>query len=156
MSSESEDKTIRDAIKTVIAAAADGARIYAWNVLSHDLADWPGLFETEEGGRHGWVIKRAAGDAKWKGNYQRARLWHDYDLLGFYGFRSGKEGDNSDDEFGEICDDVFAALKAAPRLGLDATIEEHELLQWQRITTINCGEETLHYAEGRLRVLLCC
>jgi len=149
------DAQIRDAIRDVIVAVHATARVYSWNVLSHDLADWPGLFTTAAGGRHGWIIKRASASAEWKGSGGRDRQMLSYDVWGFYGFRTGKLDDNSDDEFSVIVDAVYAAIKASPKLGLEC-IEEHGLLQWQRITTMNCGEETLHIAMGRLDVIHCC
>ena len=149
---EDLDKQIREATRNLYAAELPTAVIYPWNVLSHDLTEWPGLFGTT---RFGIVIKRSSVSAEWK-NAKRDRLQLDYDHWFFYKFRSGKIGDNSDDEFAEVLTKAHNCLKAEPRLGFDDEVEMHDLLQFRRITTINCGEETLHFAEGRLTVHLCC
>jgi len=147
------DEEVRHAIKGIVAAAATGAQVYEWNVLSHELAEWPGLFGTA---RHGWIIKRVEIETKWKniGGQRCIPTWT-YDIWGFYGFRSGAEGDNSDDEFSVIVDAVGTALKAKPTLDL-AEVEKHDLLQVLRNTTINCGQEVMHLAQCRLKVLICC
>ena len=151
------DKQTRVKIRDLIAAAYPAAMVYAWNALSHRMDEWPGLFRTSSGGTHGWIIKRAAAAGEWKQiSGLRDRQFWTYDIWGFYGFRAGKQGDNSDDEFGEICDTVYEAIRVEPRLAFDGTVEMHELLQWARIATINTGEETLHFAQGRLVVHLCC
>lgn len=149
------DQEIRHAIAGIITAVTSGAKVYEWNVLSHDLASWPGLFDEP---RHGWIIKRSAIESEWKQIIgKRERPTWTYDIWGFYDFRSGKEDDNSDDEFAVIVDAIGVALKNEPRLGLsDSEVEKHELLQVERITTIDCGEETLHLAQCRLKVHLCC
>ena len=149
------DQEVRHAIKGIIAAAASTAKVYEWNVLSHDLGEWPGLFRIT-GGTHGWIIKRSSTSSEWRNGIGREKPVWEYDIWGFYGFRSGKEGDNSDDEFAVIIDAVAAGLKASPRLGIDDEIERHELLQVNSNTTIDCGEQTLHIAQCRLEVKLCC
>lgn len=149
------DQEVRHAIKGIVAAAASGARVYEWNVLSHDLKEWPGKFRTAAGGTHGWIIKRVAVETEWKNGGRQRPAWI-YDIWGFYAFRSGKEGDNSDDEFAAIVDALSSGFLASPRLGIDGEVERHELLQVNAITTIDCGEETLHFAHCRLRVELCC
>jgi hypothetical protein len=150
--SSSEDQTIRVAIGGLIAAAQSSAVVYAWNVLSHNLSDWPGLFGAN---RFGAVIKRVTQLADRK-NASRDKRHETYDIWAFYKFRPGKTGDNSDDEFAQICQSIYDAIKASPHLGLDTLVEYHELVQWIQVTTIRCGEETLHYAAGRLKVNLCC
>lgn len=149
------DIQIRAKAGLIISAAYPTARVYSWNALSHDLADWPGLFRTTDSKTHGWIIRRVAQPSEWK-NPQRDRQKPEYDIYGFYKFRSGKLGDNSDDEFALIWDTVYEAFKAAPRLNFDTVVERHDLLQLVRLTTINTGEETLHFAQGRLKVHLCC
>lgn len=152
---ETIDKDIREAIGSLITAIfTTTAKVWTWNVLNHKFSEWPGLFRTA-GETHGWVIRNITQPSERK-NAQRDRITLDYDVLGFYEFRSGKEDDNSDDEFSVIRAQVYNAIKAEPRLGFDNEVEYHELLQWLVITTIKCGEETLHYAQGRLRVHLCC
>lgn len=79
-----------------------------------------------------------------------------YDIWGFYGFRSGTETDNSDNEFGAILDVVANAFTQEPKLTLSGGVRDHGLLQFAAITTIDCGEEILHFAQGRLIVNLCC
>ena len=66
------------------------------------------------------------------------------------------ENANSDNEFGEILDSVYEAFNLSPRLGFNQTVEYHDLLQFPRITTLESGEETLHFAQGRLVIHLCC
>lgn len=149
------DKQIRLAIKPLITISYAGAMVYPWNVLSHKLKEWPALFRMTNGSVHGWIIKRAETQSEWKNVAKRDRQSWPYDVLGFYGFRSGKQGDNSDDEFGEICDTVYENIRVSYNLGLDAIVEKHDLLQYRRLTTFNCGEETLHFAHGRLNVHLC-
>lgn len=144
------DQEVRHAIKGIIAAADTGAAVYEWNALSHNLAEWPGLFGDPA---HGWIIKRAVIDSEWKNAHFDRQAWT-YDVWGFYEFRSGKEGDNSDDEFAVIIAAVKAALADEPKLTL-AEVEKHELLQVSQ-TTIDCGEKTLHLAMGRLKVRICC
>lgn len=149
------DKQIRIKIRDLMIAAYPTAMIYSWNALSHQLAEWPGLFRTSDDKTHGWIIKRANAASTWKTIGRDRPVWI-YDIWGFYGFRSGKQSDNSDNEFAEICDTMFLAIKADPRLDFEGTVEKHELLQFVSITTMNTGEETLHFAQGRLEVILCC
>ncbi len=148
------DQAIRTAIKSIIKAIYSTAQIYSFNALSHELTEWPGLFRTTDDKTHGWIIKRAAKSSTWK-NPQRDRQQLDFDVWAFYKFTAGKDDDNSDSEFGIICDSVYAALKAKPTLDV-AGVERHDLLQFLRFTTVQCGEETLHFAQGRLTVHLCC
>lgn len=152
------DAQIRAAIKAIIKGAQPDAIVYPWNALSHDLTEWAGLFRTPTG-VHGWIIKRAALKGDWAKNGGRDKKTVPYDVWGFYKFRSGEgvtELVNSDNEFADVCDSVYEAFKQAPRLNFDRTIERHDLLQFAAITTIDCGEETLHFAQGRLTVHLCC
>lgn len=148
------DKQIRLAIKQIISALYPGARVFAWNALSHDLGEWPGMFRDQDGKTHGWIVKRAATRAEWK-NPQRDRKTAVYDIWGFYGFAAGNENDNSDNEFALIVDAVCDAIKSSPTLDVSG-VERHGLLQIAAITTIDTGEETLHFAQGRLEVSLCC
>lgn len=147
----SDDQTTREAIGGLIAAVQPDAQVYPWNVLCHDLNDWPGLFGP---GRIGYVIKRAAQSAERK-NATRDRRHADYSVLCFLKFTPGKLGVNSDENFAERLSRVYDAIKAQPKLGL-GIVEYHELLQYKMITTIKCGEETLHFADGSLRVTYCC
>lgn len=150
------DAQIRGAQRDLIVAAQPTAKVYSWNVLSHDIADWPGLFRLGDGTVHGWLVKRSAATAEWKGSGNRDRQTLTYDVMGFYGpLRPGVTGNNSDDEFSVIVDAVYAAFKGSPKLGLEC-ISEHGLLQWRQISTLNCGEEVLHIAVGRLEVIHCC
>lgn len=149
------DAQVRNAIAAVIETAEPAAVIFNWNALGHQMNEWPGMFRLAAGGTHGWIIKRTGTESEWKGNGGRDRKFWIYDVWGFYGFRPGKEADNSDEEFAAILDAVYEAVRASGKLGLEE-VEEHGLLQWQMITTIDCGEETLHFAQGRLRVMLCC
>ena len=148
------DAEIRQKLKDLILAAQPTAVVYGWNALSHQLSEWPGMFRTDDGGTHGWIVKRTGYPSEWK-NPRRIRRFFVYDVWGFYGFRSGKEGDNSDEEFSLICQGVHDAIAAEPKLGFDC-VDEHELLQFDLITTMDCGEETLHWAKGQLKVRLCC
>lgn len=149
------DQEVRHAINDIISAVCPDAKVYEWNVLSHELSEWPGLFRIS-GGTHGWIIKRSSIETEWKNGGRERPEWN-YDLWGFYAFRSGKEGDNSDDEWSVIIDSIGSALKAEPRLGMeDSEVERHELLQVKAITTIDCGEETLHFANCGLKVKICC
>lgn len=149
------DEEVRQRIKEIIAVPQPDARIWPYNALSHNLAEWPGLFRTEAGGTHGWVIKRDPVSSDWKNAGRSRDVWI-YDIWGFYGFRSGNESSNSDNEWSAIVDATRAALKAAPTLDELAEIERHELLQVVQNTTIDCGEETLHLSRCRLTVRLCC
>lgn len=145
------DNEVRTAIQGIIAIADTAAVIWPYNALSHDLREWPALFGVS---RHGWIIKRSAVNSEWKNGGRQRMAWI-YDIWGFYGFRTGKVGDNSDDEWAVIVDDVAEGLRAAPTLGL-AEVERHDLLQVAINTTIDCGEETLHLAQCRLTVHICC
>ncbi len=149
------DSEIRAAIKQVIIGAYPNARVYSWNALSHKLNEWAGMFRCTDGKTHGWIIKRAATQSTWK-NAAKDRTQARYDIWGFYGFRHGKDADNSDNEFSEVLDTIFDSFKDAPRLNFDNYVEKHDLLQFPVITTIESGEETLHFAQGRLTVHLCC
>lgn len=149
-----KDKEIRLAIKEIIKTLYPTAPIFAWNALSHSLGEWPGMFRTSDGKTHGWIIKRAAARSQWK-NPQRDRKTIVYDVWGFYGFSSGKEDENSDNDFSQITDAVYDALKESPTLEV-SEVERHDLLQFTSITTIQTGEETLHFAQGKLDVHLCC
>jgi hypothetical protein len=148
------DQEVRHAIKAIIAAAATTAKVYEWNALSHKLDEWPAIFRTGDV-THGWIIKRFGIESEWKNAVRDRQVWI-YDIWGFYGFRSGKEGDNSDDEFAVIIDAIKTGFTAAPRLAIDDEVEKHEQLQVNVISTIDCGEETLHIAQCRLKVRLCC
>lgn len=152
MSSSSEDQTIREAIGGIIAAAQSDAVVYPWNALSHDLKQWPGLFGTD---RYGWIIRRRSQPADRK-NAQRDKRKPVYEILGFDKFRVGKRSNNSADDFAQKWQSVYDAIKAEPHLGLEGTVEWHELLQLELDTTIKCGEETLHFSQNRLTVHLCC
>ncbi len=146
------DKQVREAISAIIETDQPTAKIYNWNALSHNLAEWPGLFRVA-GGTHGWVIKRIGGRSEWKNAVRDRKKWI-YDIWGFYGFRAGKTADNSDEEFAEIVDSVYKALKLKPTLDLPEA--QHELMQIAALTTIYCGEEVLHFCQGRLEVDVCC
>jgi hypothetical protein len=148
------DTQIRLALKQLIKGLYPDAPVFAWNALSHDLGEWPGMFRTSSGGTHGWIIKRAAGRAAWK-NGRRDRKEAIYDVWGFYAFNSGNENDNSDNELSEIVDAIYEAIKAVPTLEV-GEVEGHDLLQLEKNTTIETGEETLHFAQCRLCVHLCC
>lgn len=148
------DKQIRLALKQIVKALYPEAQVFAWNALSHDLGEWAGMFRTAAGGTHGWIIKRAATRAEWK-NGRRDRKTAVYDVWGFYGFSAGSEDVNSDNEFAVIVDAVYEAVKASPALDV-AGVEGHGLLQIAASTTLDTGEETLHFAQGRLEVNLCC
>lgn len=145
------DEEARNAIKAVIATADTTGVIWPYNALSHDLNQWPGLFGSA---RRGWIIKRRAIEADWKNGTRDRQFWT-YDIWTFYPFRTGKIGDNSDDEFGAVLDAVEAAFVTNPRLDLE-WVEKHDLLQVDSITTIDCGEETLHIGLCTLKLRLCC
>lgn len=149
------DAEIRQAIGDLIAADYTTAKIYPFNALSHQIDEWPGLFRQSNGSAFGFVIMRTGASAVWRGSGGRDRREFTYSIWAFYSFRPGKIGDNSDDEFAEILDTVYERLKSEPRLGVSG-VEEHSLLQWRRITTLNCGEETLHFGDGTLTVRICC
>lgn len=151
-----KDKTVRNKIKAILQPSYATAVIYPFNALSHERSDWPALLRKTDGTVHGWIIKRAESASTFK-TPVKTRDVYEYDLWAFYSFRANaSETSNSDDEFGEILDTAFEALKAKPILDLDGVVDRHDLLQFARITTINCGEETLHFAQGRLSVHLCC
>jgi len=154
---ETIDQAIREKIAELLAAVHTDAHVYGWNVLNHQLAEWPGLFRspTVANRTHGWVVRRVLQTADRK-TYHRDRIELEYEVLGFYGFRSGKAGDNSDEEFAVITAKTYNAINAEPRLTFENDVEKHDLLQYRQLTTIKCGEETLHLAQGRLKVHLCC
>lgn len=152
------DKQIRLATKQIIKNLFPTAQVFAWNALSHDLNEWAGMFRTDDGKTHGWIIKRAALQGTRK-NAQRDRKTIPYDVWGFYKFVSDEtttENNNSDNEFGEIVDSIYEAVKDAHNLNLPGTVDYHDLIQFPSITTLKSGEETLHFAQGRLVVHLCC
>lgn len=152
------DEQIRAAIKDLITNAYGTATVFKWNALSHRLDEWPGMLRATDfatsGKTHGWVIKRSGAASDWKGLNRDRTTWI-YDVWGFYGFRTGNEASNSDDEFSAILQTIYYAVMAVPTLNV-AEVEGHELLQWDLISTVDCGEETLHWAKGRLKVRLCC
>ena len=147
------DEEVKTAIKDIIATACPAAVIWPYNVLSHQLAEWPALFRKADSTVEGWMIMRTRIDAHWKNTSREKATWH-YTILGFYGFRTGKEGDNSDDEFAVKLDAIRAGFKAAPTLEIEC-VEKHDLLQVAANTTIDCGEETLHLANCSLAVHVC-
>ncbi len=150
------DTDIRLAVKTIIKNLYPNAQVFAWNALSHDISEWAGMFRNDKDElTHGWIIKTAAATAQWK-NGKRDKKQLPIDVWGFYGFRSGNEADNSDNEFAEIREAIYEAIKAVPTLNFSGTVEGHDLLQFPVITTLESGEETLHFAQGRLVVHLCC
>lgn len=153
------DKQIRSAIKQIMIADYPTARIYPFNALSHDIAEWAGMFRTSDGKTFGAVIKRAGLKGEWKNLGHRDRRSFPYDIWIFYGARFGEgvtENSNSDNEFAEILDTYYESFKAASNLNLPGVVETHDLLQYLAITTLESGEETLHFAQGRLNVRLCC
>ena len=153
------DKQIRLAIKAIIIAAYPNARVYPWNALSHNLEEWAGMFRCSDGKTFGVIIKRASQKGEWAKNGRRDRRQRLYDAWFFYGVRAGEgvtENDNSDNEFGEILDTVYESFKESHRLEFEEQIDKHDLLQFVAITTIQSGEEELHFAQGRLNVHLCC
>lgn len=149
------DKLIRLAVKGIIKTLYPNAQIYAWNALSHNIGEWAGMFRTTDGKTHGWIIKRSRTSGE-RRNAQRDKKTFAYDVWGFYGFSTGNENVNSDNDFADVTDSIYEAVKAAHNLGLPGTVEYHELLQFPAITTLESGEETLHFAQGRLVVHLCC
>lgn len=152
------DTQIRLAAKQIIKVRYPTVQGFAWNALSHDINEWAGMFHTSDGKTFGFIVKRGSLKGEWK-NGQRDRKKVVYDIWIFYGFRSGEnvtEADNSDNEFAEILDTIYEDFKAAYNLNLPGIVERHELLEYARITTLKSGEETLHFAQGRLTVYLCC
>ena len=150
------DEQVRAAIAAVIKAAQPDAAVYSWNALGHRLHEWPAMFRTADDATvHGWIVKRSGVQSEWKGNGGRVRQTWAYDVWGFYGFRPGKSGDNSDEEFAAIIDAVADGIRLSGKLGLDE-VEDLQPLQYALISTIDCGEETLHFAQGRLTMMPCC
>lgn len=152
------DKQIRLAAKEIIKDRYPTIQGFAWNALSHDVSEWAGMFRTEDEKTFGFIVKRGSFKGEWK-NGQRDRNKAVYDIWIFYGFRADEdvtEADNSDNEFGEILDVIYEDFKTAYNLNLPGIVERHELLEYTRITTLLSGEETLHFAQGRLIVHLCC
>jgi hypothetical protein len=153
------DKQIRLAIKELIKNLYFNAQIYAWNALSHDINEWAGMFRCpKDDNTHGWIIKRAALQGTRK-NARRDKKTLVYDVWGFYKFKTDEttnEMSNSDNEFGEITDAIYEVVKDSHNLNLSGLVEYHDLIQFPSITTLKSGEETLHFAQGRLVVHLCC
>lgn len=152
------DSQIRLAAKAIIKNRYPTVQGFAWNALSHDLSQWAGMFRGGDGKIFGFIVKRAALTGEWK-NGQRDRRRRAYEIWIFYGVRNGAgvtEADNSDNEFGEILDQIYEDFKAAYNLNLPGIVERHDLLQIVADTTLQTGEEELHFAQGRLTVHLCC
>jgi hypothetical protein len=149
------DWQIRDAIRNLLVSEHPQARVWPFLAIGHDMSDWPGLFKNASG-LHGYTIFRTAAKAEWRGSGGRDRRTFDYAIWTFYGWRPGRVGDNSDDEFSDIIEADYQAFKSSPRLGLETIVQEHGLLQVSNISTINCGEETLHISTAQLSVLVCC
>lgn len=149
------DLQIRDAIRNLLVNEHPQARVWPFLAIGHDMNDWPALFKTA-GGLHGYVVFRTSANAAWNGTGGRDRRTFDYAIWIFYGWRPGRVGDNSDDEFSDIIEADYQAFKSSPRLGLETIVQEHGLLQVNTISTINCGEETLHIATAQLSVRICC
>jgi hypothetical protein len=150
------DQQIRTAIRDILAIDYPNARIWPFLSLGHDLQDWPAMFRTASGDIHGYTIFRRRATAVWHGSGGRDKRRFEYAIWAFYQWRPGKIGDNSDDEFSAILETNYLAIKTAPRLGLDNVVEEHNLLQIDSISTLLCGEETLHIATASLSVTVCC
>lgn len=148
-----EDEQIRNSCRGLILGQYPTDRVWPYLVLGHEASEWPALLRADDGIVRGWMIFRTGAVADWKNN-QRDRRFFSYGIWAFYAFRSGKIGDNSDREFNERLDTVYGEFKSAPTLNLQF-VAQHNLLQWQRITTVKTGEEILHWAEGSLRVELC-
>lgn len=148
------DQEIREAAAGIISGLYPDAVVWPYFALGHERQNWPGLFRQADGVTHGWIVKRASLQSEWKNGVKDRKTVY-YDIWGFYGFRQGKIDNNSDDEFSVICDAVYEGFKVEPRLGIDC-IDAHELLQFTAIGTLACGEETLHFAQGRLEIRLCC
>lgn len=147
------DAEVKTAIKAIIAAACPDAVVWPYNALSHRLAEWPAMFRKTDGTVEGCVIMRTKISAAWKNGTREKAVWH-YTILVFYGFRTGKENDNSDQEFAVKLDAIRAGFRAEPTLGINC-VERHDLLQVDANTTIDCGEETVHLANCGLAVHVC-
>ncbi|HEV7701263.1 MAG TPA: hypothetical protein VGO43_13610 [Pyrinomonadaceae bacterium] len=155
---ENLDIQIRAACRTIILGKYADAIVWPFNVIGNDdPTEWPGHFRRDDGTAHGWMIMEADQGATRKGSGQRSKIVKEYYIVGFYGFvGGGKIGENSDEEFSIIRTNVYNGFEDEPRLGFDTVVEKHDLLQYKRITTVDCGEETLLMAPGRLTVHLCC
>lgn len=156
------DKQIRTALKNYLLEIDPDAEVYAFDTLSHDPGEWANLFRKDVGEVekiHGWVIRRTDITDSWE-RQTASKAAYVYEIWGFYGFRAVDENDNSDDEFQAIVDAFCDKLRANPRLGLcggpgACPIDEHELPQFKRMTTLGAGGEQLHFAPATLKVKLC-
>lgn len=148
------DQEVKDAIKTIIAAACADAVIWPYNALSHQISEWPAMFRRATDGMvEGWVIMRTRISGEWKNASREKAVWQ-YTLLGLYGFRTGDQSSNSDKEFGVKLDAIRAGFRAKPTLDIQC-VEKHDLLQIMANTTVDCGEETVHLANCGLAVHVC-
>lgn len=150
------DKQIRFALKAMIIEIDASAEVYPYNALSHDVDQWANLFSSSAV-KHGWVINRKGFSSEWYKATESKDVFQ-YELWGFYGFRSENEDDNSDSEWSAILDQFRDKLKASPRLGLSG-VDEHKLLQLPNggiEATIRSGNTQLHFAPCGLAVAICC
>lgn len=173
-----DDYAIRNAIKTIIAAADTAAVVLPKFVLDILTGENGNLLKptsgADSGKIHGWMITRGRGSNERKG----AVRWDDsnnatsyrldsvisYRIWFFYRYAHGDEAANTDshETFFNILDDVIEAFALKPRLGIATTecgagshIKQHKELQIEEDPDIVAmGSEWAHFAACRLDVEL--
>jgi hypothetical protein len=162
---DSLDFKIRQALEWVVLALDENAMVFPYDCLSLNPLEWANLFknlEAEGQPVHGWVFKRAdLTDEEHRRYAGRTKTTYVYDVWGFYGFTDGGRTNNSDLKFQKFIDLFCFVLRQAAmtKLGLDSIekgVDEHQYLQFKKMTTLGKGSDQMHWAPGRLEVRLCC
>jgi hypothetical protein len=148
---------IREAIRTVLAAAAPNAKIFPWWALGHDPNTWPGILKPETGPDankvHGYIFTRinTEGDRR---NSLSVKREFNYAVWGFHYYDETSTNANSSDvRFNAELDAICQAFEIAASLPeeLRRVKEEPQF----KLDLAVLGGEPLHYATGRLLVEQC-
>src|SRR5215475_5959639 len=108
------DSQIRAAIKTVLAAAAPNAVIFAWWALGHDPESWPAILKPttgpDSGKTHGYIVTRINSEGERKNSECVKRLFN-YAIWGFYFYdETSTESSSSDVRFNGELDAISNAF----------------------------------------------
>src|SRR5262245_9465514 len=147
---------IRDAIKTVLAAAAPNAVIFPWWVLGHDPNQWPGVLKPSSGPDakmvHGYIVTRVNSEGI-RRNSQCVRRIFTYAIWGFrYYDATSTNASSSDVVFNAELDAISQAFVIASSLPLELRRVREDGEPQFKLDLAVLGGELLHYATGRLVV----
>lgn len=153
----SRDEEIRRALAELIQSAVPAAKVKHWMFFpTANPKQWGAAWKSEsDAGRvNAWFLFS-------KGNQpQNTEMLFEpsqldeglsFEIWGFLAFASGDAGNNSTDEFDQICEDVRDAVNRVPQLGLE-TVQGHGGLAIRKTLADGYGDQMLHWAVGSLVV----